>query len=1131
MQLKKQTHTYFATLIFFSVVYFLTARLGLLLATINYSVSPVWPATGLAFGILFIYGYRYWPAIALGAFSANILNPGALASALSITVGNTLQALIGTWILHYFFQRNEKFGSHTRTLGIVVASFVGSCLSATVGTTALSLAGIVNWDLYRLVWFTWCTGDFLGGITILPLILAFFSNQYDVTKKINVKFTSAMALILSGIFLCWIVFIRLEGAVFIFFLFPYLLWCVGVSGEQGVAISTVLISLFGIIAVQLGHGVFIHGSANINLINLQLFLGSMGISSLIMSDLKRISSLRRPAIILLFSWFVAGLFFFSFYTRSINETNKHFEVIIDGVEPMLNAKMNLYFSALRNSTGLFAASDQVTRLEWHKYFDYGDSINQLPGVEGLGVAFRVLKKNFPAYIKSNKADKSIFFNYHLVPNLSPEDQQKTKDSSEAFIVTYIEPYEKNITQMGLDLYSESKRRMAAEIARDTGKSTISSNIVLTDDPKNRSAFIIFHPIYVKGADPKTINERRSRLLGWVYTPVFSKDFFDSLFALNYFKELSVSVSEKNAEGAIITITSSKDYNHLPKSDVHIKTVNVGNHNYILSFKRSASFFSGQDNFSSWAGVTSSMISLFLGTFIVSLQTVKKKAVDLAMKKTEDLRASEELLKFALEGSGDGVWDLDIPNNTVHTSRRFKEILGYADNELSNDRDELTKFVHPEDLPVLEAGLKNISNDSSNYIGDFRVRCKDGTYKWILDRGMVVGRDQYDMPLRMVGTISDISARKETERELEGQKAKLQSIFEGTSDSILLLNRNGNIFDCNTQALKLFGLKSKEELMAINPAELFATMQADGSNLFTKTIENINKGHDIGINQFEWPCKRKDGKEFPVEVLFTAFTYDGNKVLQARLRDISERKNIEESLNIQREKLMASAKMSSLGEMAGGIAHEINNPLAIIVGKITQLKRRLKVDADVIKLNEDLSVIENTAKRIGSIIKGLSAFSRNAENDSMEKILVPLLIQDTLELSRERFKFNSIDLRFDFANCQQAYVKGRVAQLLQVLVNLLNNAFDAVEELPIKWVDIQVEVVANSCKLMITDSGEGIHPEIVEKIMSPFFTTKSVARGTGLGLSISKGIIEEHHGKLYYDTTSKNTRFVIELPIA
>ena len=226
-------------------------------------------------------------------------------------------------------------------------------------------------------------------------------------------------------------------------------------------------------------------------------------------------------------------------------------------------------------------------------------------------------------------------------------------------------------------------------------------------------------------------------------------------------------------------------------------------------------------------------------------------------------------------------------------------------------------------------------------------------------------------------------------------------------------------------------------------------------------------------------------------------------------------------------------MSSLGEMAGGIAHEINSPLAIIVGKTTQLRRRLintSKNSDA-KINEDLNLIENTAKRIGLIIKGLSAFSRNAENDSKADVLVQALIQDTLELSKERFKFNSIALKFDITNCQQLYVKGRASELLQVLINLLNNAFDAVENLSIKWVNITIESSTDKCKIMITDSGLGIPATIIEKIMTPFFTTKSVSRGTGLGLSISKSIIEDHKGKLYYDATSENTRFVIELPIA
>ncbi|MBC7537930.1 MAG: PAS domain S-box protein, partial [Bacteriovorax sp.] len=540
-------------------------------------------------------------------------------------------------------------------------------------------------------------------------------------------------------------------------------------------------------------------------------------------------------------------------------------------------------------------------------------------------------------------------------------------------------------------------------------------------------------------------------------------------------------------------------------------------------------------FSSWTGVTASILSLLIGTFIVSLQSVKKSAIDLANRKTMDLKASEELWKFALEGAGDGVWDMDIPGNKVFTSKRFNELLGYAAVETTYKIDEIQKIVHPEDLSRLLTELLNhLSGKIPNFAIEFRLRSIDGSYIWFLDRGMIVSRDQDNLPVRMVGTIADISTQKEAEHRLESQRAKLHSIFEGTNDAIMLIDKNGHFFDCNKQTLKLFGLESKEELKSLNPADLSPLFQPDGTHSLKKANEKIQKAFESGINQFEWTHKRKNGEEFLTEVLLSAFTFESKRIIQATIRDISERKNIEESLRAEREKLMASAKMSSLGEMAGGIAHEINNPLAIIIGKISQLKRRIKTGSEEIviaKFNEDLSLIENTAKRIGLIIKGLSAFSRNAENDSMEEVLVPVLIQDMLELSKERFKFKSVDLRFDVANCQQVFVLGRASQLLQVLINLLNNAFDAVEELPERWVEIQVKIVVNKCHIIITDSGTGIPPELVEKIMSPFFTTKSLGKGTGLGLSISKGIIEEHHGKLYYDSTSKNTRFVIELPIA
>lgn len=247
---------------------------------------------------------------------------------------------------------------------------------------------------------------------------------------------------------------------------------------------------------------------------------------------------------------------------------------------------------------------------------------------------------------------------------------------------------------------------------------------------------------------------------------------------------------------------------------------------------------------------------------------------------------------------------------------------------------------------------------------------------------------------------------------------------------------------------------------------------------------------------------------------------------------SRTKELEESQRViveQQGAMIASAKMSSLGEMAGGIAHEINNPLAIIKGKASIVKKHLiKGSLDVDKLGEELLKIENTTERIAKIIRGLRSFSRNAAADPMEVVRLSSVLEDTLELCQERFKNHSIELRID---CQvDTSLECRPSQLSQVLINLLGNAHDAVKELPQKWVAIETVVQLSTVTIRITDSGTGIPTEVAEKMMLPFFTTKEVGKGTGLGLSISKGIVEDHHGQLYLDPSHRNTCFVIELPL-
>jgi C4-dicarboxylate-specific signal transduction histidine kinase len=224
----------------------------------------------------------------------------------------------------------------------------------------------------------------------------------------------------------------------------------------------------------------------------------------------------------------------------------------------------------------------------------------------------------------------------------------------------------------------------------------------------------------------------------------------------------------------------------------------------------------------------------------------------------------------------------------------------------------------------------------------------------------------------------------------------------------------------------------------------------------------------------------------------------------------------------REITAHQSKFSALGVMSSGIAHEINNPLTVIKAKVHQIKKNIN-NSSPDKTLLDLDIISKTTDRIHKIVNGLRSFARDSSEDPFERLTSKQVIQASLDLCHERFHQFGVQVivnhNVDFV------INGRETQLVQVLVNLLSNAFDAITNLNEKWIQVDV----NDYTISITDSGSGIPKAIAEKLMQPFFTTKEVGKGVGLGLSISKGIIADHGGKLFLDTSAPNTRFVIEFP--
>lgn len=227
-------------------------------------------------------------------------------------------------------------------------------------------------------------------------------------------------------------------------------------------------------------------------------------------------------------------------------------------------------------------------------------------------------------------------------------------------------------------------------------------------------------------------------------------------------------------------------------------------------------------------------------------------------------------------------------------------------------------------------------------------------------------------------------------------------------------------------------------------------------------------------------------------------------------------------------ISSNAKLASLGEMASGIAHEINNPLAVIQGLSVQLQELCERDRPAPVFQESLATIEKMSRRISLIVKGLRNISRQSEWDPMVSSDIYGTVQDTLALCEPRMLSAGIQLEKQFAE-EKIQVCCRSAEISQVLVNLLNNAMDALEHAKRKVITLAVEKKKNWVRICVEDSGPGVPAAVADRIFMPFFTTKDVGKGTGLGLSISKGIVEAHGGRIFLDAASPRTRFVIELP--
>ena len=373
--------------------------------------------------------------------------------------------------------------------------------------------------------------------------------------------------------------------------------------------------------------------------------------------------------------------------------------------------------------------------------------------------------------------------------------------------------------------------------------------------------------------------------------------------------------------------------------------------------------------------------------------------------------------------------------------------------------------------------------------------------------------------------------------LQERENRFRTVIDQASDALYITNIQTQITDCNQLACQTTGY-TREELLSLCILDIDTQYPKQDQTLsFWNTLQ---VGQPVEISSI---YKRKDGSTFPVEVRVTKLQINGETVVLGLARDISLRKKMERELEQQRQHAIQANRLNALGEMAAGIAHELNQPLTVISAIAESLCLRLQMGKAVPeqKLSEEMTDVLLLIERMNTLIQHMCVFSRDNTRDLPTTVQIPPTIQNALKFTSVQFHARGIEIHTEIPEPLPPCT-GYSTQIEEVLLNLLANARDelcAKKELlktraENSWqprISIRAKADDNTVTIDVSDNGNGIPENIVEKIFDPFFTTKEVGKGTGLGLSISKTIVDKHNGQFkIFNRPGEGVTFSIILPI-
>jgi PAS domain S-box-containing protein len=479
---------------------------------------------------------------------------------------------------------------------------------------------------------------------------------------------------------------------------------------------------------------------------------------------------------------------------------------------------------------------------------------------------------------------------------------------------------------------------------------------------------------------------------------------------------------------------------------------------------------------------------------------EQKKIELA------LRESEEKYRTIFESANDIIILLDANGKILDVNARLADIGGYARDELIGKKvSELTNIISKENMEIVLGNFLKIFNGLEAVSYQVEMIKKNGEPIFLEVNGVPVRKDE--KAVGVLALLSDITESNKSELQIKEQKALTDRILGSIPASVIVVGRDQRIIMVNKAFEHTFELtRDKAENKEIGEIIRAPT--------FINTISQVLAG---GLSQFQFEFRFKKGAQERV-LLADIISTQKNEVL-AILNDVTEEREIQ-------ERLYLTDRLASLGEMAAGIAHELNNPLTGVVA-LSQLMLEAGVPPEI---KDDLEAISSEGQRAASVVKNLLSFARS-HTLSAQPVEINAIITQVLSLRVYEHRVNNIEVVTDFAPNLPDITADRF-QMQQVFLNIVLNAEQAMIEFRGRGnLTVTTELLPGIIKIAFSDNGPGIPPDILNRIFDPFFTTKEVGKGTGLGLSICYGIVTKQGGRIYAQSQpGQGATFVVELPV-